>query len=210
MQKGFFMPRIALAAALTLSLAACTTVSERVVLDPALTPPSGVYADEVAALRDYEYEGSREPLSAIEDIVREISGDPVRTKALADDLATMLLDPKATYWAKDFACRQLWVIGGPEHVPHIATLLEEPRTVDMACYALENINGPEADAALSQALANVRNDGKVSVLNALGNRAANRSIHDLRSVRRTIEPYRDARNVAVAAAAQDAFARLKR
>src|SRR5690606_16283491 len=103
MQKGFFMPRIALAAALSLSLAACTTVSERVVLDPALTPPSGMYAAEVAAVRDYEYDSSRKPLAEIEDIVREISGDPVRTKALADDLANLLLDPHTTYWAKDFA-----------------------------------------------------------------------------------------------------------
>lgn len=210
MQKGYFMSRLLLLPAFALLAAGCATVSDTIVLEPAHQFPSGAYAAQVAAVQDYEYTDSREPLANIEALVRSISGDPVRTKALADDLANLLIDPDSTYWAKDFACRQLWIIGGPEHVPHIASILDNPRTADMARYALENIRGPEADAALLASLELARNDSKIGIINTLGMRATNYTISDRRGVEQALKPYREARNEEVAAAARDALDRLSR
>lgn len=204
------MSRLLVLPALALLAAGCATVHDPAVLEPAHKFPDGAYASQVAAIRDYEFTDSREPLANIEATIRSISGNPARTKELADDLANLLLDSGASYWAKDFVCRQLWIIGGPEHVPHIASLLDDPRTTDMARYALENIRGPDADAALLAGLELARNDSKIGIINTLGMRATNYTISNRRAVERALKPYREARNEEVAAAARDALDRLSR
>ena len=193
-----------------LSLTIVSCVTDRFVFDadPTISKPSGIYTTQVDAVAGYTYGDSREPLMAVEDLIREVSGDPAKINALADDMAHALTQSGTTRDAKDFICRQLWIIGQAEHVPHIASLLKRSDTADMARYALVNIPGTDVDAVLIQTLNDAPDSVRIGILNTLGERGANGALSDISGARRAIRAYRNAGNEDLAAAARDALARI--
>ena len=66
--------------------------------------------------------------------------------------------------------QMLALIGTARSVPTLATLLRQPKTAESARYALEAISGPEADAALRAALADLTGDAKLGLLGSLAAR----------------------------------------
>ena len=68
------------------------------------------------------------------------------------------------------ACRALRLIGGPDSVPVLATLVLKPESTDPARYALERIPGAEADQALIAMLDKTQGDIRRGIVFSLGER----------------------------------------
>ena len=68
---------------------------------------------------------------------------------------------------KAITCKRLAVYGDKEAVPALAPLLEDARLASWARIALEVIPGPEADAALREALGKVEGRLAIGVINSI-------------------------------------------
>jgi len=167
--------------------------------------PAAAWGDDaldaaLTAAATYEFGQSREPLSVVADAVRDSKGDPDARAALERALVSMLRS-KSTRDAKDFACRQLALIGTDKTVPTLAGMLGPADTSDMARYALERIPGPTADKALLAALGRTSAGAKVGVINSLGARRCEAAVAKL-------GPLAVSRDTAIAQAAIDALGRI--
>ncbi len=87
-----------------------------------------------------------------------------------------ILQSSAGAVEKCAACQQLRIYGTTQSVPALAVLLGEERVGHAARYALEGIPGPEATAALCEALTKTSGLIKAGIINSLGWR------HDAESV----------------------------
>jgi HEAT repeat protein len=142
-----------------------------------------------------------EPLAKLADAVARSQPDAGLAEPLAAKLAAMMADPEATFEGRQFAARQLWLIASPRQVPALAGLLGDAELGDMARYALERMEGPEAAAALRDALGRVRGPALVGVIDSLGRRADPAALPALQSLSSSSDP-------AVAAAAARAVETL--
>ncbi len=102
---------------------------------------------------------------------------------------------------KAITCKRLAVYGDAEAVPALAPLLEDERLVSWARIALEVIPGPEADAALRDAMTKVDGRRLIGVINSIGVR------RDAKAVDALIARLKDA-DVEVAAAAAAALGHI--
>lgn len=116
-------------------------------------------------------------------------------------LVALAVRADATADARQFACRQLSLIGGSAAVPALAALLADPESGGMARYALERIPGPAADRALLDALAAGSGPALVGLINALGVRRTAAATAPLAELLRSPD-------AAVAAAAAGALGRI--
>ncbi len=148
----------------------------------------------------YEFGASREPLTVISDAVRDSQGDS-DARAWLEKTLVGLLRGKSSRDAKDFACRQLAIIGTDATVPMLASMLGPADTSDMARYALERIPGPAADKALLSALGRTSGKAKVGVINSLGARASAEAVDKLASLAKSSD-------AAVAGAAMAALGKI--
>jgi HEAT repeat protein len=130
--------------------------------------------EKLAAIVNYERGMSREPLIAVEKLIRESQNQPEQRKYIELQLAKSLAD--ATLESKSFICRQLWFIGTADSVPAIAKLLMDEKTADIACYAIGQNPSEEASKALREALNRVPSKVQIRIINLLGDRDDNQSI----------------------------------
>ena len=91
-------------------------------------------------------------------------------KALLEARLIAILEGDATDLAKQYACRQLAMVGSDASVPVLAGLLPSPRLSHMARYALEAIPDPSVDDALREALDKVQGRQRLGVIGSLGAR----------------------------------------
>ncbi|MBI4873452.1 MAG: HEAT repeat domain-containing protein [Acidobacteria bacterium] len=91
-------------------------------------------------LERYEYGQSRQALTDLETQIRAALGSPEKLRVWEVRFIA-LLGSNATLAAKDFACRQLSLIGTEASVPALEKLLTVKETADMARYALARIRG---------------------------------------------------------------------
>lgn len=127
----------------------------------------------------YKFGESREPLTVISDRVRDSYGNPKERLNLERQLA-QLLRSDSTLECKDFACRQLRIIGTKESIPVLAELLAGEKTSDMARYALEQNSHPGAGKALRKALKKAQGKALIGIINSLGERSDRRSVNALK------------------------------
>jgi len=94
------------------------------------------------------------------------------------ELITLLKSngPKAD---KALACKKLAIYGGKDAVPALAPLLTDPELTSWARIALESIPGPEADAALRNALDKVQGRVLVGVINSIAVRRDSKAVSPL-------------------------------
>jgi len=120
-------------------------------------------------LSSYDWGKDRGALDQIEKAVAAAHGDAAVRTGLEKQLAGVL-GAGATRAAKDFACRQLSLIGTSASVPALAALLPDKDLSHMARYALERIADPAAVKAMREALPKVSGLQKVGIVNSLGMR----------------------------------------
>ncbi len=121
-------------------------------------------------LPGYEYGQDIKPLWAVgNDVIQSMKSDDQR-RACAARLAGVLTNEKATLAAKQFACLQLRQIGTPAEVPVLTRMLDNPKTSQMARYALQSIAGDEATAALRTALDRLEGQPLLGVIESVAAR----------------------------------------
>lgn len=124
------------------------------------------------------------------------AGDPAETKTLL-----AVLQSGADQHEKGIACRRLAVVGAAEAVPALAALLSDAKLAHMARFALEAMPQPEAAAALRDALATLKGNLLVGVINSIGMR------HDAAATGKLVELL-NGPDADVAAAAAAALSRI--
>jgi HEAT repeat protein len=130
--------------------------------------------EKLSAIVNYERGMSREPLIAVEKLIRESQNQREQRKYIELQLAKLL--GEATLESKSFICRQLWFIGTADSVPAIAKLLMDEKTADIACYAIGQNPSEEAGKALREALNKVSPKVQIRIINLLGDRGDNQSV----------------------------------
>ena len=102
-------------------------------------------------------------------VVQSRTDAAVRTDLEARLVA--VLQGEATDLAKDYACRQLAIVGSDTCVPALAALLPNARLSHMARYALEGLGSPAAATALREMLGKTEGRQQVGVVISLGRMA---------------------------------------
>jgi len=120
-------------------------------------------------LKTYEFGDSRQPLTEISDEIRKAYGKPEELKKLEASLLDVVKSD-AKYAGKQYACRELSIIGTEQSAPVLAPMLTNQEYSDMARYALERIPGEAVDKALLAALSKAEGKAKVGIVNSLGER----------------------------------------
>ncbi|MFH1718090.1 MAG: HEAT repeat domain-containing protein [Planctomycetota bacterium] len=123
---------------------------------------------KLGAIVHYDRGMDRQPLIAVEELIRQSQDKPGERKYIEVRLAELLGD--ATFEAKSFICKQLWFIGTAESVPAVARLLVDEKTADMACYAIGQNPSPQAAQALRESLGKTGPAVQIRIINVLGDR----------------------------------------
>jgi len=123
----------------------------------------------IADTAKWESSQSQEPLRKLEQLARDSAGKK-QQRAELEAALVKLLAPNSTFEARRFACQQLAVIGSDASVPALAKLLQDNETVGLACLAFGNRPSAKADQALRTALPAARDQGRLQIISALGNR----------------------------------------
>lgn len=176
-----------LAASTAVAMAGCTHLAKGEVKS-APAPASPETKAAIAAIATYEYGQLREPLTVVEDLVRASLASEEQSRSVAQELCALLTSPLATHDAKQFVCRQMVLIGTEEHVPSLAPLLGDPKTADMARYALQPIPGTAVDEALLTALPKADDRVKIGIINTLGMRRSRKAKADLHALAKSANP----------------------
>ncbi len=120
-------------------------------------------------LKAYDFGDSRQPLTEISDEIRKAYGKPEELKKFEGQLLDVVKSD-AKYAGKQYACRELSIIGTEQSVPVLAPVLTNQEYSDMARYALERIPGEAVDKALLATLSKAEGKAKVGIVNSLGER----------------------------------------
>ena len=159
------LKQTAVALMITLSVTMCT---DRAAFG---APSTAEIAKAVAAVRSFDYGRSRKPLAAVERLVARANADADLRTRLERELAKVLEsdDPLA---AKQFVCRQLWVLGTDASVPALAKMLigADANAGEIACYALNRHPAPAVGNALRDVLGKAKGSALIAVITLLGDR----------------------------------------
>ncbi|MBP8258721.1 MAG: HEAT repeat domain-containing protein [Verrucomicrobia bacterium] len=134
----------------------------------------------VAAAVRYETGGSREALAAIERRVRESEAGSPERRRLEESLAAAL-GGEVSAEARQFLCRQLWLIGTEASLPALERLLGTEAGVENACFALASHPSPAAGETLRRALLDAPPAAQVSIIQLLGDRRDAQAVAALES-----------------------------
>jgi HEAT repeat protein len=145
-------------------------------------PQASAAAEDVGPLlvraQTYRFGENREALSLIEERVFPAASSGKNREELAAALARAL-EGEATADCKQFVCRQLAIIGSASAVPALVRLLADEVLCEPARGALQVIPGPEAEAALLQALSTENGSLRIGIIASLGARRAKAAIDPL-------------------------------
>ncbi|HEY3324176.1 MAG TPA: HEAT repeat domain-containing protein [Planctomycetota bacterium] len=170
-------------------------------------------ADDIAALDDaltqlktFDYGQDAKPLRAVEKL---IGMAPVAAKpAIADKLVALASDAQVPEAARLFSCQQLHKFGSDAQVEKLAKMLDDPKTAEIARYALEGIGSEKAREALRTYLFKAQAEfpnksitALVGVVNSLG------ALRDEKS-QETLALFVTSRDAKLCVAAAKALARI--
>lgn len=150
-------------------------------------PSSAEMQEALQKISGYSFGQDNAALIAAEDVVARALKSPQASQEMAALLSTML-SADVSMDVKQFVCRQLALIGNDDTVAVLAPLLLDPKTSDMARYALEPIPGGVADKALIEALGKARDGLKPGIINTLGNRQCKSATGDLKRLTKSSDP----------------------
>jgi len=124
---------------------------------------------QLEKIKTYDFGDSRLPLTELSDAIRKAYSKPAELKKFEAALIGVLKSD-AKYAGKQYACRELSIIGTKESVPTLASMLTNQEYSDMARYALERIPDEAADKVLLAAMLKARGKAKIGIVNSLGER----------------------------------------
>jgi hypothetical protein len=129
---------------------------------------AGTTPDPWEACVRLEYGGDR---SFAWSVREEIISTPPEGRGQAEaQLLKALARPGCTEAGRQFLCSMLALVGGAKSVPALTPLLRDPKSTESARYALEAIPGPEASAALRDALGALTGREKAGLIGGIAGR----------------------------------------
>lgn len=129
--------------------------------------PDGVAA-QIALLKTYEPGQSQALINDLQRTTVELAREPAGRARVAEALAALLQDEKATQAARHFACRQLQSVCTETQIPLLVGLLTHAELGDLARGALECIPGDAALKALRDAAGTLKGNARIGAVNSLG------------------------------------------
>jgi uncharacterized protein len=126
---------------------------------------------QLAKIKTYDFGDSRAALTELSDEIRKAYGKPEELKKYEAALIDVLKSD-AKFAGKQYAARELSIIGTEQSVPVLAGMLTSEEYSDMARYALERIPGPAATKAMFEAMPKAQGKAKIGIVNGLGERAS--------------------------------------
>jgi HEAT repeat protein len=169
-----------------------------------VSPKAVRTADEMdpllARIATYEFDQSRVPLAQFTMFVQDSLTNPALLKQIEARL-DRFVQSDATAAGKDFAFRELSLIATDASLAVLTPMLTEPKTAEMARYALSKIPGPAADEALRSSLGKASGNIRIGIINSLGQRRNPSSVP-------TLTPLAASPDAAVAEAAAAALAQI--
>jgi len=124
---------------------------------------------QLAKIKTYDFGDSRAALTEFSDEIRKAYGKPEELKKYEAALIDVLKSD-AKYAGKQYAARELSIIGTEQSVPVLSGMLTNQEYSDMARYALERIPGEAVNKALLAALPKAEGKAKIGIVNSLGER----------------------------------------
>lgn len=121
------------------------------------------------SLAAYDWGADAAPFKTIDAAVIAAQADAALRAELEKRFAGVLASG-ASRAAKEYVCRKLMMIGTAASVPALAALLADKDHSHMARFALERIPGPEAAAALRDALGKVSGSLTIGMISSLAAR----------------------------------------
>lgn len=137
-----------------------------------LATPTLAQTDHAAAisqLKAFRPGGSDAVFGEIDQWVNQSRSDPQRRQEAARDLAGVL-QSDASFDAKEFACRELIIVGTEDQVPALTGLLTDEALAHYALMALARIPGPKVNDALLAALPHATGRTQLEIMDTLGER----------------------------------------
>lgn len=138
-------------------------------------------------LARYDWGGERASLYGIEIAIQEARGDVARLAEIELSLIEVL-QSGAPLPAKEYACRQLAIIGTAQCVPALAAMLSDPDLLDRAIFALQAIPDPTAAGAMREALKAATGVARIGIVNALGERRDKAAVPALEALANEPDP----------------------
>lgn len=115
------------------------------------------------AIMAYDFDKPREPLVRMNELAHKaLTHEPAR--AAIEKQLIRVLESDASFAAKQFACRQLWVVGSDASAPVLEKMLRDEQYVDIARYALERNPSEVAGGHIVAALGAVDGNAAPRVL----------------------------------------------
>jgi HEAT repeat protein len=138
--------------------------------------------DLMAALKAYDWGGDRGTLMGIDARIADAGGDKEKLAEIEQALLDVV-QSDVPLPAKEYACRQLALVGTSRCVPTLAAMLSDAEMSDRARFALEAIPGPTVNGALRAALNTAEGMPQVGIVNTLGERRDKEAIPMLEEMR---------------------------
>jgi len=132
-------------------------------------------------IKGYDYGKSREKLTMITELTRDAYGCP-ETLTKIENLFTKFLKGDATFAAKQYICKELSIIGTKDSVPTLIEMCVNPKTTDIALYALQRIPDKAVDTALRKVLDKTSGKSKIGIINTLGMRGDSESVSAIKDL----------------------------
>lgn len=134
----------------------------------------------LAKISTYEYGQSRETWVQLSLFIEESLPSPALLKQIEARLLKFLQTP-ATAAGKEVAFRELSLIASDASVPVLSAMLLDPRTTEMARFAVARIPGQAAGEALRKGAEKTSGNIKIGMINSLGQRRDEKSVPWLKS-----------------------------
>lgn len=138
-------------------------------------------ADLLKRCAEYDYGKNLKAFDQLVNMINAANGKPRRIKKIEQEILP-LLTADIPLAAKRLFCKQLNAIGSDSSVKTLSGMLDDPKTADMARYALEGIAGDKVNKALRQKLTTASGNTKVGIINTLGVLQDSRSVSVLRKM----------------------------
>lgn len=123
----------------------------------------------IGQLKTFRFGPDRSVLDAVARWVAQARRDPAQRRQAAAELASVL-DSDAAFDARQFACRQLVVVGGTAQIPSLLRTLDDPQLAHYGLMALARIPGAPVDQALRKELSRRSGLALAEVIDVLGER----------------------------------------
>lgn len=149
-------------------LASCCCLAVTALAHYAIAQPPD-HAAVLARLKTYHFGDDAAPLDTVTQWVNAARANPNQKGQTARELADVL-HSDAPFDAKQFVCRELVLIAGPEQVPVLTEQLPNDQLAHYALMVLARIPGAGVDEALTREVALTHGPTQLEVINTLGER----------------------------------------